>query len=314
LVEQAGRSSAPERTPHSPTDPQAAGTPAQGTRSGWCPSLFPVLLYAPITAAAVLLLYLNSESRFLGRQWDKNEQITLILVGAANCFACLCFLALAIHKCWRKSNSTNSQDAKPATTDQLTDIQKLDITKLHLEVNQLRYFELLCCSFAIALVSATAPAFAKSTSVGVAVVVGVCVLTYWHTVIMNVRSRLTTYMRTKGWSEWENDYRQFAKENSEMSGSQKGSMSLIFLVLALAPLMVFVLDHSPRYFLDGERPSNLSSWAVFWCLIVASVFGSAIVIASEFTKDVGVLDRFLVRWNETLHRKEQNGPADNSAK
>jgi len=169
-------------------------------------------------------------------------------------------------------------------------------------------------SFAIALVSATAPAFAKSTSVGVAVVVGVCVLTYWHTVIMNVRSRLTTYMRTKGWSEWENDYRQFAKENSEMSGSQKGSMSLIFLVLALAPLMVFVLDHSPRYFLDGERPSNLSSWAVFWCLIVASVFGSAIVIASEFTKDVGVLDRFLVRWNETLHRKEQNGPADNSAK
>ena len=87
------------------------------------------------------------------------------------------------------SNATNGYNRT------LKDIAKLDIQKLHAEVNQLRNFELLCCSFAIALVSASAPAFVKNASVGTAFVFGICGIAKWLSVLMTVRSRITTYLR-----------------------------------------------------------------------------------------------------------------------
>ena len=185
------------------------------------------------------------------------------------------------------------------------DIAKLDIQKLHLEVNQLRYFELLCCSFAIVLVSAAAPAFDDNPTLGIATVLGVSVLAGWHSTIVNVRSRLSTYLRWRGWSFWESDYREFA--NKVMGGSQRDSEYKVFLYLVVVPLVVYVFEHH-RILLHGLRSSwfpevavavEPDRWIKVWVLVLFTFLGVCRMLWLRFgVRAEGVLEEYLTKWGE----------------
>jgi hypothetical protein len=86
---------------------------------------------------------------------------------------------------------------------------KLDATKLHLEINQLRYFELLLCSFALGIVGATASIVRDDVGSAIAVVVVMLGIWVWHGTITDVRSRISAYLREAKLSTWEERYTRF---------------------------------------------------------------------------------------------------------
>lgn len=237
----------------------------------------------------------------LGRSWSGNEAVTVMVV----------LLSVIVASVWiwftrgetQRDGKKKSVQSPIAAEINLGAIEKLDIQKLHLEVNQMRYFELLSCSFGIVLVSAAAPSFSKSASLGLGVVVGVCGIAKWHLVIMNVRSRITTYLRYKKWSVWEKDYRKFADEHSELRGSQRSVVVRLFVGLVLSPLAVFVIDHAPSYLWDEVRPEKFSSWIEFWLLCVFSIMGAAYVVRLGGNSDP-VLKELTTQWENVLNPSE----------
>lgn len=236
--------------------------------------------------------------KLLGRSWSGNEAITVMVV--------LLSVIVASVWIWFTRGETHRDvekktDQSPTTGGiKLSAIETLDIQKLHLEVNQMRYFELLSCSFGIVLVSAAAPSFSKSASLGLGVVVGVCGIAAWHSVIMNVRSRITTYLRYRNWSVWEKDYRKFANKHSELRGSQRSVVVRLFVGLVLSPLAVFVIDHAPSYLWDEVRPEKFSSWIEFWLLCVFSIMGAAYVVRLGGNSDP-VLKELTKQWEAGLN-------------
>jgi hypothetical protein len=245
----------------------------------------------------------------LGRKWSGNEAVRVMVV----------LLSVIVASVWvwfargetHRDGKKKSDRSPTAGEIKLSAIEQLDIQKLHLEVNQMRYFELLSCSFGIVLVSAAAPSFSKSASLGLGVVIGVCGIATWHSVIMNVRSRITTYLRYRHWSVWEKDYRKFADEHPELRGSQRWVVVRLFVGLALSPLTVFFVEHAPSYVLDKVRPEKFSSWVEFWGLCCFSIMGAAYVVWLGGNSDP-VLKELTKQWEYVLNPPEKDGSGGSS--
>jgi hypothetical protein len=168
------------------------------------------------------------------------------------------------------SSSDNKVSAGVVPSFSIDDAKRLDAQKIHAEVNQLRYLQLLLCSFALALVGALASTFYTSVGVAVAVVVVVFGIYVWHAVLVDVQSRLTIYLDESGLSEWERHYLSFKKKAREdgkvkdLEGMQEAAWWAVFtqgaccdpgrwLISNLAFLAHFLVDRFRGGEYGGQR-------------------------------------------------------------
>jgi len=143
-----------------------------------------------------------------------------------------------------ENNDNNHKNKKIQFEGELNDVEKADVAKLHNEVNQLRNHELLVNSFAIAMVVVALPALKDNILLSIAMLISLIAIHYWQYTLLDIRTRITTYLVYHKISSWEKDYRTFSNNNPRPS--MRGASRLLFIALgfvaALAPLCNYSLD------------------------------------------------------------------------
>lgn len=114
---------------------------------------------------------------------------------------------------------------------QLNDIEKADVAKLHNEVNQLRNHELLINSFAIAMVAVILSAIDNSIVFRILILLFLIAIHYLQYTLLDIRTRITTYLDVCEFSAWERDYRKISDVHHKPS--MRIASIFLFIVLSL---------------------------------------------------------------------------------
>jgi uncharacterized membrane protein len=152
------------------------------------------------------------------------------------------------------------------------EIQRLDVEKLHNEVNQFRNHELLINSFSIALVAAAAQTMQKSIVVTMGVILLLAVMYFWQYMQLDTRARIVTYLRTWNLSYWEQDYRWFANNLSRL-GLRK-STTLTFFVLGMISTLT---PFSDCLLSDNCGTTVCSHQAIYGLSVLSALYGISIL-------------------------------------
>jgi len=113
------------------------------------------------------------------------------------------------------------------------------LAKLHSEVNQLIIHECLVCSFASALIGATAAGLRQGPPVtGVAIIIVLLELFFWYHTLMDPRRRITSFLRATRRSQREILYRAFA-DDMPFYGQRNVGVFLFAILGMLVPILTF---------------------------------------------------------------------------
>ena len=122
------------------------------------------------------------------------------------------------------------------------DVIRADVAKLHNEVNQLRNHEFLINSFAIATVAVSLSVVTEYNFIIVFIMLFLLlIIRYWQYTILDLRTRITTYLSTFKYSYWEHDYRSFSDRRPNPSMSHAN----IFLFIIIGILFSMACYNKP---------------------------------------------------------------------
>jgi len=125
---------------------------------------------------------------------------------------------------------------KETGTLSIRDILELDVQKLHSEVNQLRNNESLVNSFAIAMVVVSLSVVKEpKEEIAIAMLFLLGAIHYWQYTLLDIRTRITTYLISSGLSNWEEKYRHFSSIHPDPS--MRFSNTILFIALGSLTLV-----------------------------------------------------------------------------
>ena len=187
-------------------------------------------------------------------------------------------------------------------TISIEEIQKADLAKLHNEVNQLRNHEFLVCSFALALIGATAAELRQGPPVtGVAIIMVLLGLFFWYHTLMDARSRITSFLRATRRSQWEILYRAFADDMPFYS--QRNAGVFLFAILGMAvPILTF--RDGAAAFASGASYSFIHPWLEIY-IGVELLYLSLVVYVGILKSSRNTLGRYYHHWQSIVRYPDQ---------
>jgi len=174
----------------------------------------------------------------------------------------------------------------------LEEIEKLDVEKLHNEVNQLRNQELLVNSFAITMVIVGASVILNlsdkdTTYIKILFLILLILIDSWQDTLLVTRMRIATYLRVLNLSKWERYYRNFVDENK--TPSMRITTAYLFIILGF--IICFAEKASLIYLLLTYSLFFLLSYFLLFYTIIFSNRGTLTLV--DLLKQKLILLKFL---------------------
>lgn len=177
------------------------------------------------------------------------------------------------------------------------DKTKLDVAKIHNEINQFRNQEFWVCSFAIALFGATVKFLPGKPLLSFGVIVVLGGLYLWHYTLAATRARLTTYLQVKHLSIWEIEYREFA---DKLHRPSQGTAAFItFFLLGVMVPVIAGWDYVHGGFVEKTLgPKDL----LLWLYLAPLVLYIVAVVAFGLTNSTDKLSRYEHEWRRIIKK------------
>lgn len=177
----------------------------------------------------------------------------------------------------------------------LVSVLNADVQKIHAEINQFRSHEFLVLSGAVAAFAATAQELPKSQLLGAGLLLLLLGLFFWHYVLTDTRSRLTSYLRVTSNSVWEHHYRAFANE-SGLPGQRQAAV-IIFVVLGILTVATTFSKAVEAWFMGREIVVIPRLFAGYF--IVSALYLSLVTCFGRINYGP-VIKRYEDRWEKAI--------------